>query len=101
MKPGLLILMATLAMTGDSQPAAGPSKSPCGRRRYRPTALEQILPVFWSDPHSALPEEGGQSEYDPTVGAETEAALGDYDITDDVAGMVAALLTIVAVPGVT
>jgi proline iminopeptidase len=50
----------------------------------RPTAFEQILPVFLSDPRFALPDAFGQSEYDPTVERETKAALGDYDITAEV-----------------
>jgi pimeloyl-ACP methyl ester carboxylesterase len=53
----------------------------------RPTAIEQILPVFLSDPHFELPDELGQSEYDAAVEGETKAALGEYDITAEVARM--------------
>jgi pimeloyl-ACP methyl ester carboxylesterase len=51
----------------------------------RPTAFEQVLPVFLSDPHFELPEEFRQSQYSPKVEGETKAALGEYDITAEVA----------------
>jgi proline iminopeptidase len=47
----------------------------------RPTAFEQILPVLLSDPHFELPDEFGQSQYNPTVEGETKAVLGEHDIT--------------------
>ena len=53
----------------------------------RPTALEQILPVFLSDPHFELPDEFGQSQHNPRVEGETKLALGEYDITAEVAGL--------------
>jgi pimeloyl-ACP methyl ester carboxylesterase len=53
----------------------------------RPTAFQQILPVFLSDPRFALPDAFGQSQYDPRVEAETKDALGEYDITAEVAGL--------------
>jgi pimeloyl-ACP methyl ester carboxylesterase len=58
----------------------------------RPTAFEQILPVFLSDPHFELPDEFGQSQYDPRVEGETKSALGEYDITAQVAGLNHAVL---------
>jgi proline iminopeptidase len=51
----------------------------------RPTAFEQILPVFLSDPHFELPDEFSQSQYNPKVEGETKSALGEYDITAEVA----------------
>ena len=51
----------------------------------RPTAFEQILPVFLSDPRFELPDEFGQSQYNPKVEGETKSALGEYDITAEVA----------------
>jgi proline iminopeptidase len=51
----------------------------------RSTAFEQILPVFLSDPHFELPDEFGQSQYNPRVEGETKSALGEYDITAEVA----------------
>lgn len=51
----------------------------------RPTAFEQILPVFLSDPHFELPDEFRQSQYSPKVEGETKSALGEYDLTADVA----------------
>jgi len=51
----------------------------------RPTAFEQILPVFLSDPHFELPDEFGQSQYNPRVEGEAKSALGEYDITAEVA----------------
>jgi pimeloyl-ACP methyl ester carboxylesterase len=51
----------------------------------RPTAFEQILPVFLSDPHFELPGEFGQSQYNPRVEGETKSALGEYDIRAEVA----------------
>jgi proline iminopeptidase len=51
----------------------------------RPTAFEQIVPVFLSHPRFELPDEFGQSEYDPTVEGEAKCALGEYDITAEVA----------------
>ena len=51
----------------------------------RPTAFEQILPVFLSDPHFELPDEFRQSQYNPKVEEETKSALGEYDITAEVA----------------
>jgi pimeloyl-ACP methyl ester carboxylesterase len=47
----------------------------------RPTTVEEILPVFLSDPHFELPDEFAQSQYNPKVEAETKAALTEYDIT--------------------
>ena len=51
----------------------------------RPTVFEQILPVFLSDPYFELPGEFGRSLYNPRVEGETKAALGEYDITAEVA----------------
>jgi pimeloyl-ACP methyl ester carboxylesterase len=51
----------------------------------RPTAFEQILPVFLSDPRFELPDEFRQSQYNPKVEEETKSALGEYDITAEVA----------------
>ncbi len=51
----------------------------------RPTAFEQILPVFLSDPRFELPNEFGQSQYSPRVEGETKSALGQYDLTAQVA----------------
>ena len=50
----------------------------------RPTAIEQILPVFLSNPHFELPDEFRHSQYNPEVEQETKSALGEYDITADV-----------------
>jgi proline iminopeptidase len=51
----------------------------------RPTAFEQILPVFLADPHFELPDEFRQSEYSPKVEEETKSALGEFDLTAKVA----------------
>lgn len=51
----------------------------------RPTAFEQILPVFLSDPGFELPDEFRQAQYDPQVEGETKSALGEYDFTAEVA----------------
>jgi len=51
----------------------------------RPTAFEQILPAFLSDPKFELPDEFRQSQYNPQVEGETKSALGEYDITAEVA----------------
>jgi proline iminopeptidase len=51
----------------------------------RPTAFEQILPVFLSDPRFELPDEFRQSQYSPRAEGETKSALGEYDITAKVA----------------
>ena len=53
----------------------------------RPAAFEQVLPVFLSDPYFGLPDEFGQSQYNPRVEGEgeTKSALGEYDITAEVA----------------
>jgi proline iminopeptidase len=51
----------------------------------RPAAFEQILPAFLSDPHFELPDAFGQSEYNSQVEEETNVALGEYDITSEVA----------------
>jgi pimeloyl-ACP methyl ester carboxylesterase len=51
----------------------------------RPTAFEQILPVFLSDPHFEPPDEFRQSQYSPWAEGETKSALGEYDISAEVA----------------
>ena len=51
----------------------------------RPTTFEQILPVFLSDPHFELPAEFRQSQYNPRVEGATKFALGEHDITAEVA----------------
>ena len=51
----------------------------------KPTAFEQILPVFLADPHFELPDEFRQSQYNPKVEEETKSALGEYDISAEVA----------------
>jgi pimeloyl-ACP methyl ester carboxylesterase len=51
----------------------------------RPTAFEQILPAFLSDPQFELPDEVKQSAYNAEVEGKTKSALGDYDITAEVA----------------
>jgi pimeloyl-ACP methyl ester carboxylesterase len=51
----------------------------------RPTAFGQILPAFLSDPHFELPDEFAQSQYNPRVEEEAKYALGEYDITAEVA----------------
>jgi pimeloyl-ACP methyl ester carboxylesterase len=51
----------------------------------KPTAFEQILPVFLSDPHFELPDEFRQSQFNPEAEGKTKSALGEYDITADVA----------------
>jgi proline iminopeptidase len=51
----------------------------------RPTTFEQILPAFLSDPYFDLPDEFRQSQYNPRVEGETKIALGEYDITTEVA----------------
>jgi proline iminopeptidase len=53
----------------------------------RPIAFEQILPAFLSNPRLELSDALGQSTYDPRVEGETKAALGEYDITVEVAGL--------------
>jgi pimeloyl-ACP methyl ester carboxylesterase len=58
----------------------------------RPTAFEQVLPVFLSDPHFELPDEFGQSQYNPRAEGETKSALGEYDITAEVARLSQAVL---------
>jgi len=50
-----------------------------------PTAIDQILPVFLSNPHFELPDEFRRSQYNPEVEQETKSALGEYDVTADVA----------------
>ena len=58
----------------------------------RSTAFEQILPVFLSDPHFDLPDEFRQSQYNPRAEGETKSALGEYDITAEVARLNHAVL---------
>ena len=58
----------------------------------RPTAFEQVLPVFLSNPHFELPDEFGQSQYNPRAEGETKSALGEYDITAEVARLSHAVL---------
>jgi pimeloyl-ACP methyl ester carboxylesterase len=58
----------------------------------RPTVFEQILPVFLSDPHFELPDEFGQSQYNPRAEGETKSALCEYDITAEVARLNHAVL---------
>ena len=47
----------------------------------QPTAFDQILLVFLSDPRFDPPDEFGQSQYNPMVEGETKSALGEYNIT--------------------
>jgi pimeloyl-ACP methyl ester carboxylesterase len=55
-----------------------------GSNPESPSALEEILPVFLSDPGFELPAELKNSQYNPTVEQETMAAVGEYDITEEV-----------------
>ena len=52
-----------------------------------PSALEEVLPVFLSDPSFELPAELKNSQYNPTVEQETMAAVGEYDIAEQVGGL--------------
>ncbi|MFB0516322.1 MAG: alpha/beta fold hydrolase, partial [Candidatus Neomarinimicrobiota bacterium] len=52
------------------------------------TALEDILPAYFSDPAFELPDELKEMHYNPAVEQQTFTTLGDYDFTAEVATII-------------